>query len=404
MFELSARSKFRIYCLTLLVIFLPISSWLVSLTGQPTISLVRDVLVFLLFLVVLPGINLQRLKSPLNFLILLYILWIVFSYFWTGASVLQWLRGVRFSAVPMIFLLVLSLTDFSRAEKKVIMRSVIWMSLFVVVLAVLELIGVKLPLTTVFSGEGALSADHFVGAANIRRLQSVLAGPNALGLYLLVMIALILSWKKELNILKWLIWFYLLIAILTFSRSVWIGLIVLSFVAFITRYKFSTVKIVEFLMILLIACAGIYMLARNSVTVKQIIVHGVSTSERVAEYERIWQNRDGIGLLGRGAGSAGPSTQVRLDNGPNYWSENTYLDIFEEFGAIGFLLFACIIIALWRRTISVSRDVPTLQAVRLILPAFLVAGLFINLYTGQVAAFTFLLIVGLSQSEREYQC
>ncbi|PIS07343.1 hypothetical protein COT78_04270, partial [Candidatus Berkelbacteria bacterium CG10_big_fil_rev_8_21_14_0_10_43_13] len=350
---------------------------------------------------VLPRVNLQKIKSLPIFLIIVYIFWILLSYFWSEASTLQWLRGVRFSAVPMLFLLTLSLANFTQSEKKSIFKSVIWVSVFIVTLSIPELIGVKLPLVTAISSQGTLSADHFVGAANLHRLQSVLAGPNAFGLYLLVLITIVLSWGKELKTPKWLIWVYFLIAILTFSRSVWIGLVVLSFVALVSRYKFRVTKVAQLIAILLIVCAGIFVLARKSATVNQIVTHGVSTNERFAEYKRIWQTRHDIGLLGRGAGDAGPTTQNRLDDGPNYWTESTYLDTFEEFGLIGLLLFISIIVLLWRKIVVAPSDNPTFRTARLLVPAFLVAGLFISLYTGQVAVYTFLLILGSADSNEE---
>ncbi|MDO8444024.1 MAG: O-antigen ligase family protein [bacterium] len=389
------RNKIRFWLIEALVIFLPFSAWLVSLTGRPEISLIRDILVFSLFLVSLFEFKIDNFKKPLPIIILVYIFVILLSYFWVQASTAQWFRGAKFSITPMLLMLTLITSKLEKKEIRIIVKTIIGTSLIVIVLAILELLGFKLPTVSVLSGAGALESINLVGALKINRLASVLAGPNALGLYLLVIISILLGWREEIKHYKPILFFSALILILTFSRSAWIGLIVLLLYLAIFKYKLSFVKISYLFILLVVLVSGIFYLSKKSQTLSQIFNHGLSTDMRLEQYNRIIKEKFEIGLLGRGAGAAGPSTQNRLDNGPNRWTENTYLDIFEEFGLIGVMLFISIILLILKESVK-NRQSNFGRVAVLLIPSMMIAGFFINFYTGQVAVYCFFLAGGLS--------
>lgn len=389
------------YLLLLLLIFLPFSSWLISLTGMPNIGLIRDGLVVLIFLSTLKNKRLSLFDKK-YIPVLLFVFYVFISYFWTEAGSSQWLRGVRLYFTPLLLMVGLGRMHFGEVDISKINKYIISLSLIIVGLAILELFHIKLPLTSHLSGAGALQDLHLVGAANIVRLQSVLAGPNALGLYLLAVTAFMIAFFDQIKFAKWLIIPYIFILILTFSRSAWLGLFVLLFIYLIIKLKLSAKRALLIVLLLLVAIIPGYFVTKKSATINQIIFHGDSTSLRTEEYRRVWADRTDIGLLGRGAGAAGPSTQSRLDGGPNYWTENTYLDIFEELGMVGLLLFLCIIVS----AISIAvrnRRHSYARACLLVLPSFAVAGIFINFFTGQVGIILVFLVIGLMFSQINYE-
>ena len=151
-------------------------------------------------------------------------------------------------------------------------------------------------------------------------------------------------------------------------------------------------------MTLLILLVAIFIIGSNPNT-RDIITHDSSTNLRFEQYNRIWNQRLEIGLLGRGVGAAGPSSQNRLDININRWTENTYLDIFEELGFIGFLLYNTSI--LWLLYLSYcSSNTPEEKTALLMSISFLFTGMFINYYTGQIAIFLFWLINGIALKEK----
>jgi hypothetical protein len=392
-------SKIRFILVAALMVFLPFSSWLVSLTGIVEVGLLRDILVLVSLLISLFLIKKQDLKTPLLILVLAYSLWVILSFFWREASDLQWLRGARFAITPLAFFLVVWLAKFEKREKEVLYKVVFWTGMIIVLFALLELFGVKMPMILWGEGVGTLDSQHFVGQTNIERLQSVLAGPNALGLYLLAVVSYLLGFGGPKN-RWWLSTIVIFVLIMTFSRSALLGLIVALLVFALQNINFKKIGkkslwlIIPILLIIFTSFAYLYRLE----SVKQLVWHDSSSSLRVEQATRVWSSRAEIGPTGRGAGAAGLSSQNRLDSGPNRWTENTYLDIFEEFGYIGILLYLAILglaLGLALRNISTKEGRTALY----VLVGFISAGLFINFYTGQVGFFLLCLAMGLNNKK-----
>lgn len=383
-------SNFELNILLILIWFLPFSSWLVSLSGSAWVSLIRDLLVFLLLFL---SVKRKLFLNHIPIVIFIFLVYIFLSLTWTDAGLLQGIKGTRLYLTPIMLFVFLMQIKLEDSQLKKIMSTIIFSSSIICLIAVLELFGIKIPLTTAFSGQGSLESVHLVGEVNITRLQSVMAGPNALGLYFLATIGFLTIFIKNKNKFHILLLIlYSVILILTFSRSAWIGL--LGFVLIVLSQKIKlTLKnlIFVFAFVFLLIYVGIY-LSQKSAVWKNIFIHGSSTDLRVEQYERIYSEADQIGLWGRGIGAAGPSTQNRLDGGENYWSENTYLDIFEELGLVGLILFLGIFVSFAKNNINNKKMLAVLFG-------FCVAGFFINFFTGQAGIFLIFIMMGLVYSQ-----
>lgn len=401
---LQRNKKIVEYSLYGLIVFLPFSSWLVSLTGFAWISLLRDLFVLTIFVFAFFLREEKKFISSYYLPVVLFVVWTLLSIFWREASLSQWLKGVRLLILPLLLFISLQWVSLYATVKNNINKLIIFSSIVIVTFAVLELIGVKIPLTTALSGSGALVANQMVGTLGIARIGSILAGPNALGLYLLVMAALSLNasnyFGKKNSLILTLIYSFLLI--LTFSRSALIGLILLFLTLLmiqLSRKKSIVYSAIVGLFVVTLLSGASFVLYQNPKT-QNFLTHFSSSSLRFEQYQRIWNQRYEIGLLGRGAGTAGPSSQVRLDGGENHWTENVYLDIFEELGLIGFSLYVFAVLSaliLNCRKINVSNESKIAFLLSL---SFLITGIFINYYTGQVAIFLFWLINGLALKEQ----
>jgi len=389
------HSTIAFWLVILLVIFLPFSSWLISLTGNQNLTFIRDLIVIMLFLCALffrPKIN-----RPVVIAGVLFIIWSILSFFWRDSSTLQWLKGWRYDIVPIIFFLSIYQIDFEDSQKKIIFNTVLTVGGVTAVLALLELFGLKIPLSTSLSGALALQPQHTVGATSITRLQAVLAGPNALGIYLLAIIAYVLSQKNKL--IAYGLLFTACLLVLTFSRSAWLGFfafIVVALWQYFSQKKMLSKFVIGLLATIILAFCG-YLIIPKNLTVRQLLTHDSSNSFRLEQYKRIWQEKYQIGLLGRGSGSAGPSSQLRLDNGPNRWTENVYLDIFEELGLVGLLLYLSLIFFVIRS--AWQNHTSSYKFVLPLLCGFAIAGLFINYYTGQAGLYLMWLAAALLPKE-----
>lgn len=224
-------NKWVFYGLVGLLGFLPFSSWIVSLTGKSSISLLRDLFVGLIFLMALYGVYLKKKKIDKSlWLFVVFILFGLLSVFWREDSLMQWLRGFRFIFMPIVLFLSVSLMDLTEKQKSWIYKVLIVGGSVISALAILELVGVRIPLTTSLSSTGALVSEHISGSLKIPRLQGVLAGPNALGLYMMALVGCCLGiFQKFGKTSKWLLGIFFVVLVLTFSRSALIGAILMLF-------------------------------------------------------------------------------------------------------------------------------------------------------------------------------
>lgn len=190
------------------------------------------------------------------------------------------------------------------------------------------------------------------------RAQSTLRGANPLGAYILMIISLTATWflvsKKQKQRIKFLVMVGLSFMTLfyTYSRSAYLGcalaLIVLAgwYIYTHPNYKvFVTHYFVLIFLIFGITATGLFLLAKQNDTVQNIIFHtrDGSTSPVSSNEQRLDHLSDAAEdivrePLGQGPGTAGPAS-VQNDKQPGRISENYFLQIGQEIGVIGLLLF-----------------------------------------------------------------
>ncbi len=370
-----------------LLIFLPFSAWLVSFTGLISLALIRDVLLLTLILIVLANLKPLWRNDWANWGAVIFICGVILSYVHREESVVQWLRGVRYWAEPVVLFLTIRLFG-HQLNKNLLLKVVMVTALIVGMIGVVEFFNPTiLAVALQTSVQGYLGQVHT--ALLLVRLQSTLAGPNALGLYLMVVLLLLPALDKMTN--RW--WlggiFCLILAIflLTFSRSSFVGLFV-GLMAMLVAGRSNPGQNRWFMIGLSVA---FILIVGLFVWRPQELTRYGSNTLRLEQYQRIYNQLPEIGFWGRGAGSAGLVSQFRFDGGSNRFSENTYLDIYESSGVIsvvGYIIFWVAII--WS---LLTRKETLLAGASL---ALVVAGLFIDHYTGQAALWTLLIFVALA--------
>jgi hypothetical protein len=385
-----------LYLVATLFLFLPFSSWLVSLTGNIWTSAVRDILVVLIF--IFATLNIKRFKPNFSaWTVIVFLIYALLSFFWREASAAQWLKGARFLLEPLVLFISLSTFQFDVKQKKILFITLFTSAAIIIIFAILEIFHIYIPLTTALSGSGGITRGSMVGTINIERLQSVLDGPNALGLFLLALSGYVVAFFRNKTAKYILLILSSILLLLTFSRSALLGLIVLTLIYLgytLKKAKISKIWIctIPIAIALIISFAG-FSLYKNPST-RDFISHQDSTSERFLQYQRVWDSRYEIGLLGRGTGTAGPSSQNRIDGGPNHFTENIYLDIYEELGLVGIAIYLVLIVSL---IVYSGRRVGSREGLGafLLLISFSSSGFFVNYYTGQVGIFLVWLMAGL---------
>lgn len=199
-----------------------------------------------------------------------------------------------------------------------------------------------------------------------RRIQSTLRGANPLGVYLILVVTTLAAYVKR---YAWL-WLVLAASLVTlffsYSRSAWIGLLV-SLLTF-TWLSVNNRKLRQRLLLItagvVILFSGLTWVLRNNDSVQNTVFHSdenstssLSSNEQRASalstsLQEVWQNP-----LGTGPGSAGPAS-FRNNNQPRI-AENYFIQIAQEVGVLGMLLFVAISgltgWALWKRSTPLAK-------------------------------------------------
>lgn len=393
----STLNRTRVWLLGLLIIFLPLSAWLVSWSGSYLVSLGRDVLLGLFVLASLLELKNWRRPTGGVWLVIAFTVFTLASYFVRQDSLAQWLRGVRYLIEPFILFAILQFDPLPVEAQKPLVKTLIASLIIVLVGAALDyFFPLTLHTTLHNGGRGFLGQIHLAGT--LPRLQSTLAGPNALGLFLLVVALLTPLWQKYIS--RYLTVGLLLtvgvVLALTFSRSGYIGL----FAGLVYLLQAGSARIPHagkwLLAVFILGLIGVSLI----ITLQpQALTRFDSNDVRLQQYQRVWNERDQIGFWGRGAGTTGLVSEFSFDNTPNHFSENTYLDVYENIGLLGALAYA----TFWIWLIVTAAMQKTLGgfAVAAVAAGLVVAGIFIDHYTGQAALWLTLLFAGLIVSKEK---
>jgi len=216
-------------------------------------------------------------------------------------------------------------------------------------------------------GPGTIPATATVDQKlDYRRIQSTLRGANPLGAYLIIPVMTAAAYVRQ----KAYLWIFITAALVvfffTYSRSAVLGLLVaLSFFAWhsLKNAQLRRVLLAGAVVAVLLFSSGVWLMRDNN-TVQNTLFHSDETSQAgtSSNAQRLSALKQGIHdienqPLGAGPGTAGPASE--RNNGQARIAENYFLQIGQEVGVIGLVLFVAIngLVAqqLWRRTDTLSR-------------------------------------------------
>lgn len=368
--------KLSYYFALILIIFLPLQNLIQGLLGQSfglssgTVFWVvhwYEILLFLSIAIVFLQcitrrrcLNFKLLYQPaLYFLLLSAISALLFA-----SSLSRGIEGFRFTALPVLFLLLSQFSLFSTKERNQLVRTYLIMALVVALWGLIERFlpinyWATLGLNDFGWGKYEIVKYYYQSA-------SLLDGPNQLSSYLLPAIFIILDRifrskpKLEVNKLPALILKLLMLAIFiaalifTFSRSSLVAL----FVAFIAFIIFGSIgkktKITLFSIVAIALLAIVLIVKANPDRYQALIYHGASQTGHSQALDQSWQEIKNRSLdkliLGGGIGTAGPAA---LKYGDGIVSESWYLQLVLELGLVGLIIWIWLIVdlamKLWRR-------------------------------------------------------
>jgi hypothetical protein len=193
-----------------------------------------------------------------------------------------------------------------------------------------------------------------------RRIQSSLRGANPLGAYLVIVLTTAIVYVRRKPWLWLLIGFGLVTLLLSFSRSAALGL--LASLVFLGWHKLPHAQTRRILLmggvVVIVAIVSLVYAGRHTGIVQNTLFHTDQTSQTSSSNaQRSLALRQGLHdieqePLGRGPGTAGPASA--RNNGQARLAENYYLQLGQEVGVIGMVIFIVINILigwqLWRRT------------------------------------------------------
>ena len=209
---------------------------------------------------------------------------------------------------------------------------------------------------TIFPYEDINSNLHYI------RVMSTLRGANPLGAYLVAVVSLLLAWRQKR------VWWYILLGIslvvlvLTFSRSAWIGVLAAAVVIGIARYvrfiRINSSLVLWCVVAVAILCGTVVGVSRST-AFQNVFLHtqvhsAVATTSNQGHATALEQGIHDVlhEPLGRGPGTAGPASTYNTGH-PVRIAENYFIQIAQEMGWLGLFLFVavqCFIGAmLWRQ-------------------------------------------------------
>jgi len=304
--------------------------------------------------------------------------------------------------------------------------------------------------------ENVITHDEFC------RIQSTLSGPNQLGAYLLIILPFFFYRMIRSNTnVKMLLYFVplffgIIVLFLTWSRSAWIGALVMIATFFVIEARKSLLALLYLVLLGLgisaiftpafipdewddlrfisLACAGIALFMMLLVFVANVYhrffsqaggfffptVLGALIYARAFRGEFFWNIiyrpsssqghwerwSDGVRYiienpLGLGLGDAGPaSARFALPGQTGFLPESWYLQVGLESGFLGLALFLTILILLGMKILQIKTDLS--KVVFLSLVGVSVAALFLHSWESSVVAITFWTLAGIVLSPQKY--
>jgi hypothetical protein len=238
---------------------------------------------------------------------------------------------------------------------------------------------------------------------NLPRAFATLRGPNDFGAYLMLPILIVIAYARRLPL--WVVMTTLGLLgtalLLSSSRSAWLGLIaaLVVYASYTLTKKISKLTVVAIIATLLLVGTAVFMAAQQVPVLRQAVFHsspGDPTLTEGSTDQHIDATIDGIGRvvdrpLGCGVGCAGPASYY--GNSPKI-SENYFVQIAEEVGILGLLLFLTIVGLVFFKLHTASQ-LPRLS--KLLLAAgvgFVVIGQLLHVWSDDPLSITWWLLVG----------
>ncbi len=377
-------------------------------------------------------------------------------------SIFNYVYGFKYDFLPLTAFLILRRVPWSEDFVRTLLKVFLWAGL---VIAAYGIVSFVLPdrffwwlgysdQHSLYIASGPIAAFQQISGSSIRRIQSVMSGPNQLGLWLLIpwtVTLLAISYQgsaisRKINADRWrliaggsfgvcAVTFILtsLAIFLTFSRSAWIAALVIFIVALFFRVRRDMFKWMALGLGGLMLLAIIGVMAWDPTVFFRLSSNEGHLERPIAGIQSMMAHPFGLGL-----GTAGPATNrtnetcvfLRPEDDPSwakatpslcvflgkkqvqpldhvcqcpFLTENWYLQIGVELGVVGFILFIALIILILRKLSAVSyqqsANGKTLEADSWKLVAFLVflgicvAALFLHAWEDSAVAYTVWMMV-----------
>lgn len=276
-----------------------------------------------------------------------------------GYGIIVDLRFLLFFVVTLIYSLKNKITD------KKIIKIILVPSLIVIIFALFQAFILPNNFLSHFgyNSRTILPYETINANKNYVRIIATLRGANPLGAYLIIPISLLAVLFYKLKN-KYLVLFLLLMAFIalffSFSRSAWIGSLLAVYVIF--YYKLPSMiwkkRMIYVTLAIIVLFLGSLIFFRNNAKFQNIFFHTQSHSKSVESSNAGHVSALESGLsqlasnpLGRGPGTAGPASVYNKYAQPRI-AENFYIQIGQELGWVGFVVFILIQLIIGRELFS----------------------------------------------------
>lgn len=364
------------YLLISFLILLPFHPFLATWSDLTSVSILRDLFILIFFLAAI-FVRIKHKKpfvsDKIDWVIFIFGLWFVLSYFLIGKNLTGAIYSLRYSFAPWLLFWSARTLNFPTKQKEIIIKTIFYS--FIVVGLIGFFHGYILPRDfflkfgyspIVAIGNGIWDPSAKLPAiqlipGDIVRMQSTLSGPIQLAVYTLIILGLILaSLKKRTTSLC--LYSFLILAItvllLTFTRSAWIGFVVILLVFLAKNYQKLILRRLAILIILLGAIFIFFLpIPKIQKLINSSILRPSSSVEHQASIERIWRQKAEIGFWGRGVGFSGPAS-FRLPQSQRRAVENSYLRTYEELGVLGVILLIYLLLTITGKALALNQDEP----------------------------------------------
>ena len=369
-FNAKQLSNLMSYVIACILVLLPFHAFLTTWAGSNFGSLDwfriwKEIVIFLLLFGVLWLIKVDktlRKNVMFSFIVQLVLLYIVFSLLrgWNGyvsgaVNREALLYGVIINLRYFVFFIVVwVVVQKSQYLYKNWLKLLLGPAVLVVLFGLMQQFVLEKDFLRHFGyGESTIPAFQGVdNKAEYARVQSTLRGANPLGAYLILIISTLtgLFLKHKERVVIWLALVASTTALLfTYSRSAWLGLVVSAVVLVLlsTISQKSRLILLSISLVCVVGFASSIYVLRDNDFIQNTVFHSdenslAATSSNEVRYGAL---SNGLGdvikePLGRGVGSAGPAST--RNNAPARIAENYYIQLAQEIGVIGLLLYISI--------------------------------------------------------------